>query len=84
MVSADRFEAGRHALERVEPTPEIFVLDDGFSHLRLRRDLDILTCPATDPYGGGRLFPAGRLREPLRGGGPRPRRGVDRGGAGSR
>ncbi|MGB5881941.1 MAG: tetraacyldisaccharide 4'-kinase, partial [Thermoanaerobaculia bacterium] len=66
VVSADRFEAGRHALERVEPTPEIFVLDDGFSHLRLRRDLDILTCPATDPYGGGRLFPAGRLREPLR------------------
>ena len=66
VVSADRFEAGRHALERVEPTPEIFVLDDGFSHLRLRRDLDILTCPATDPFGGGRLFPAGRLREPLR------------------
>ena len=66
VVSADRFEAGRHALERVEPRPEIFVLDDGFSHLRLGRDLDILTCPATDPYGGGRLFPSGRLREPLR------------------
>jgi tetraacyldisaccharide 4'-kinase len=66
VVSADRFEAGRHALERVAPTPEIFVLDDGFSHLGLRRDLDILTCPATDPYGGGRLFPSGRLREPLR------------------
>jgi tetraacyldisaccharide 4'-kinase len=66
VVSANRFEAGRHALERVEPRPEIFVLDDGFSHLGLQRDLDILTCPATDPFGGGRLFPSGRLREPLR------------------
>lgn len=66
VVSADRFAGGRRVLERLQPPPELFVLDDGFSHLRLARDLDILTCPASDPYGGGRLFPGGRLREPLR------------------
>jgi tetraacyldisaccharide 4'-kinase len=41
------------------------VLDDGFSHLALARDLDVLAFPAADPFAGGRLAPAGRLREPL-------------------
>lgn len=65
VVGSDRFWAGRHALERLEHPPEIFLLDDGFSHLRLRRDLDLLTFPAADPFAGGRLPPGGRLREPL-------------------
>lgn len=65
VVGADRAAAGRHALERLEPRPDLFLLDDGFSHLRLARDLDILAFPAADPFGGGRLAPAGRLREPL-------------------
>ena len=65
VVGADRAAAGRHALERLEPRPDLFLLDDGFSHLRLARDLDILAMPAADPFGGGRLAPAGRLREPL-------------------
>ncbi|MFQ5526029.1 MAG: tetraacyldisaccharide 4'-kinase [Thermoanaerobaculia bacterium] len=65
VVGADRFEAGRHALERLPETPDVFVLDDGFSHLGLARDLDILVFPAADPFGGGRLAPSGRLREPL-------------------
>ncbi len=65
VVGPDRHEAGRHALERLTPTPDIFVLDDGFSHLRLSRDLDLLASPADDPFGGGLLFPGGRLREPL-------------------
>ena len=67
VVSADRFEAGRHALERVEPRPEIFVLDDGFSHLKLGRDLDVLTCPATDPYGGGIHVRGGLVSDPTGG-----------------
>src|SRR3989442_13036912 len=43
---------------------EWFVLDDGFQHLRLARDADIVLIGATDPFGGGFLLPAGRLREP--------------------
>ena len=66
VVASDRYEAGQHALERIQPVPDIFVLDDGFSHLRLARDLNLLVFPSDDCFGGGRLFPTGRLREPLR------------------
>ncbi len=65
VVGSDRFDAGRHAMERLERPPEIFLLDDGFSHLRLARQLDLVALPAGDPFGGGRLLPGGRLREPL-------------------
>lgn len=65
VVGPDRYLAGRHALERLDKPPDIFVLDDGFSHLPLERDLDLLVFPAADPFAGGRLWPAGRLREPL-------------------
>lgn len=65
VVGPERYAAGHHALERLTPAPGVFVLDDGFSHLRLGRDLDLLASPADDPFGGGRLFPGGRLREPL-------------------
>ncbi len=41
-----------------------FVLDDGFQHLQLARDADIVLIDARDPFGGGHLLPAGRLREP--------------------
>jgi tetraacyldisaccharide 4'-kinase len=44
---------------------EIVVVDDGFQHRRLARDLDILAVDATDPWGCDRLFPRGLLREPL-------------------
>lgn len=65
VVGADRHQAGLAALARLEPAPDLFLLDDGFSHLRLARDLDLLAFPAADPLGGGRLPPSGRLREPL-------------------
>lgn len=65
VVGADRYRAGQHALERLPRDPDIFLLEDGFSHLRLRRDLDILTFPSSDLFAGGRLWPSGRLREPL-------------------
>ena len=65
VVCADRYLAGVHALERFEPKPDLLLLDDGFSHVRLARDIDILAFPAADPFGGGRLAPGGRLREPL-------------------
>jgi tetraacyldisaccharide 4'-kinase len=65
VVGADRHAAGLHALEALEPTPDLFLLDDGFAHVGLARDLDILVFPLADPFAGGRLAPAGRLREPL-------------------
>jgi tetraacyldisaccharide 4'-kinase len=59
---ADRVAAARWAREVFES--DAFVLDDGFQHLRIARDLDVVTLDATDPWGGGRLLPRGRLREP--------------------
>ena len=61
---ADRVGAARWALENLGA--EVFVLDDGFQHLRLARDLDVVTVDATNPWGGGHLLPRGRLREPRR------------------
>jgi tetraacyldisaccharide 4'-kinase len=60
-IGADRYAKGR-MLER--HGVEWFVLDDGFQHLRLARDVDIVLIDATDPFGGGHVLPAGRLREP--------------------
>jgi tetraacyldisaccharide 4'-kinase len=42
-----------------------FILDDGFQHWPLARDLDVVLIDALDPFGGGVLIPRGRLREPL-------------------
>lgn len=61
----DRVSAARWA--RAELGAEVFVLDDGFQHLRLARDLDIVTLDATAPWGGGHMLPRGRLREPREG-----------------
>jgi tetraacyldisaccharide 4'-kinase len=61
----DRVAAARWARE--ELGAEVFVLDDGFQHLRIARDLDIVTLDATAPWGGGHLLPRGRLREPASG-----------------
>ncbi len=65
LVGESRASAGRLALRELDPAPDLFLLDDGFSHVALARDLDLLLFPAADPYGGGRLAPGGRLREPL-------------------
>jgi tetraacyldisaccharide 4'-kinase len=62
-IGPDRFTVGRMVEKRVRP--DIFVLDDGFQHWRLHRDVDVLLIDALDPFGGGRLVPEGRLREPL-------------------
>lgn len=62
---ADRVTAGNEAIKRFHT--DCFILDDGFQHLRLERDLNIVTVDATNPWGGGHLLPYGRLREPLSG-----------------
>lgn len=63
VVGADRRRAGRLAIEKFQP--DVLVLDDGFQHVRLKRDLNIALLDGGDPFGNGRLFPAGILREPL-------------------
>ncbi len=65
LSDADRVAAARWALANLHS--EVFILDDGFQHLRIARDLDIVMVDATNPFGGGRLLPRGRLREPIAG-----------------
>jgi tetraacyldisaccharide 4'-kinase len=60
-VGADRFARG---IELAREGAEWFILDDGFQHRQLARDVDIVLIDATNPFGGGHLLPAGRLREP--------------------
>lgn len=60
-VGADRYAVGRFLLER-RPV-DCFILDDGFQHHRLERDINIVTLDVSDPWGGGALLPAGFLRE---------------------
>ena len=60
-IGADRYEAGLRMEETL--SPDIFLLDDGFQHLRLNRAQDVVMIDALDPFGGG-MFPLGRSREP--------------------
>jgi tetraacyldisaccharide 4'-kinase len=64
VVDADRIRGGREALRH---GADILLLDDAFQHLRVERDLDLVVVDAGDPWGGGRMPPMGRLREPLDG-----------------
>jgi tetraacyldisaccharide 4'-kinase len=58
----DRVALARAAVEELES--EVLVLDDGFQHRRLARDLDLVLIDATEPWGYGYLLPRGLLREP--------------------
>ena len=63
LVGKCRYLAGQVALERFKV--DVLLLDDGFQHRQLARDVDILTIPATHPFGNPeKLLPAGTLREP--------------------
>jgi len=57
----DRAVGGRAAIEQ---GADVIVLDDGFQHRRLARDLDIVIIDATNPFGFDHLLPRGLLREP--------------------
>jgi tetraacyldisaccharide 4'-kinase len=62
LVDRDRHRAASAALAGAEP-PDIFILDDGFQHWALGRDADIVLVDALRPFGTGKVFPAGTLRE---------------------
>ena len=59
----DRAALARIAVDELES--ELAILDDGFQHRRLARDLDIVLLDALDPFGLSRIFPRGLLREPI-------------------
>ncbi len=63
LVSPQRADAVRQAVEKLGA--EIVLLDDGFQHLAVQRDFDIVLLDAQRPLGNGQLLPAGLLREPV-------------------
>ena len=63
LQSPDRVRSARDACRTHQA--EVLVLDDGFQHRRLARDLDLVLIDALDPWGAGHLLPRGLLREPL-------------------
>lgn len=63
VVGENRYEAGAVAVGTC--FANALVLDDGFQHRTLTKDLEILLVSGSDPWGNGRLFPRGSLREPL-------------------
>ena len=65
LQNPDRVAAAQTAIEEFEC--QAIVLDDGFQHRRLVRDLDIVLIDALEPFGFGHVFPRGTLREPLEG-----------------
>jgi len=62
IVGKNRFKAGRLAIRKFDP--DIIVLDDGFQHLKLQRDLDLVLLDYRKPFGNGHLLPRGVMREP--------------------
>lgn len=65
VVGADRYSSGMFAKDHFGS--DVFILDDGFQHLKLYRDINILLIDASNPTGNGYMLPAGILREPLAG-----------------
>lgn len=61
IVNPDRVAGAKAAMAK---GAEVLVMDDGFQHRRLARDLDVVAIDATLPFGYDRLLPAGLLREP--------------------
>ena len=64
-IGADRYRTG--TLLREKFGTDVMLLDDGFQHVRLARNFDVVLIDALNPFGGGEVFPVGRLREPVQG-----------------
>lgn len=62
LADPNRFRSGSKAIAN---GADCIILDDGFQHIRLARDLDLVLISAVRPFGGRRTLPAGLLREPL-------------------
>ncbi len=64
-IGADRYRTG--TLLRQQFGTDVMLLDDGFQHVKLARDFDVVLLDALNPFGGCEIFPLGRLREPVPG-----------------
>jgi len=65
-IGADRCAVAQQIIQMEAPhPPDVFLLDDGFQHFRLARDLDLVLLDAATPSAVSTLLPAGPLREPL-------------------
>ena len=64
LLGSDRYAS---ACRAAKDGCDVVILDDGFQHWRLKRDLDIVLVDATDPFGGDAVLPHGKLREPIEG-----------------
>lgn len=62
-ISGNRLEAGSSIARKAERP--VFILDDGFQHRQLGRDLDIVVLDGSQPLQSNRVMPRGTLREPL-------------------
>jgi len=65
IVNIDRVEAAQYAIQELDV--DVLLLDDGFQHRSIARDLDIVIVPADDVLRKESVLPAGRLREPWKG-----------------
>ncbi len=63
IVNPDRVAGAAEAVAKFNAN--ILIMDDGFQHRRLARNLDIITIDSMQPFGYGKIFPAGLLREPV-------------------
>jgi tetraacyldisaccharide 4'-kinase len=63
IVNPDRVAGAAEATDKY--AAEVLIMDDGFQHRRLARDLDIVAIDVTQPFGYGKMLPAGLLREPV-------------------
>ena len=63
VVGVSRYKAGSMMIEKFQP--DVILIDDGFQHLSLHRDLDIVLVNSKDKRSDYKLIPSGKLREPI-------------------
>jgi tetraacyldisaccharide 4'-kinase len=63
IIGKNRYASGMLAVKQFQP--DVIVLDDGFQHLRLKRDIDLVLLDHASPFGNAHLLPRGILREPI-------------------
>ncbi len=66
IADPNRIRGGARAMAEA-PNTDVFLLDDGMQHRRVRRDFELVLINARQPFGFGHVFPRGMLREPLGG-----------------
>lgn len=63
IIGKNRAVTGRYAVEKLNA--EVIIMDDGYQHWQLERDLDVVLVDTLNMFGNGCVLPRGTLREPL-------------------